>query len=96
MAIFRVVCHREDQVFIVIDPRIWKMSSDFALAIHGQMVASGVLRAKPTFNRRDLADTCEALTFHGDDTGSNPVGDANKINNFRGNRAKTRGFERVR
>ena len=35
MAVFRVVCHRGNQVFIAIDPRFRKMSPDFVLAVHG-------------------------------------------------------------
>jgi hypothetical protein len=35
MAVLRVVCHRRNQIFIVLDPRLWKMLPDFALAVHG-------------------------------------------------------------
>ena len=38
MAVVRVVCHRGNQIFIVLDPRFWKMLPDFALAAHGFLV----------------------------------------------------------
>src|SRR5258708_28424527 len=38
MAVLRVVCHRGNQIFIVLDPRLWKMLPDFALAVHGFLI----------------------------------------------------------
>jgi len=35
VAVFRVVCHRGNQVFIAIDPRFRKMSPDFVPAVNG-------------------------------------------------------------
>lgn len=54
-------------------------------------------RRNPVLSTRKIMDLCELLQsgakaakqyqthFHGDNTGSNPVGDANRINNFRRN-----------
>src|SRR5260370_16357697 len=51
MAVLLVVCHRGNQVFIVIYPRFWKMSPDFALAVHGLLSseAEGLLKSPGYF-----------------------------------------------
>jgi hypothetical protein len=35
MAVLRVVCHRGNQISVVLDPSFWKVSPDFVLAVHG-------------------------------------------------------------
>ena len=58
-------CHRGSQIFIVLDPRLWKMLPDFALAVHGFSIreAEGLLKSAGNFRHNLIRPSRQKETW---------------------------------